>query len=62
MAPSWMCRVLFDPCDVASRQHQDREGEEGARQAARDDQDGDQRGGDRRRDGEGKEVLPAADV
>lgn len=44
------------------RQDQDREGKEGARQAARDDSDGNQRGGNRRGDGEGKTVLPAADV
>lgn len=44
------------------RQHQDREGEEGAREAARDDPDGNQRGRNRWGDGEGEEVLPAADV
>lgn len=54
--------LLCDPCDVTSCQHQDREGEEGACAAARDDQDGDQRGGNCWRDGERKEILPAADV
>lgn len=43
-------------------QHQDREGEEGAREAARDDPDRNQWGRNRRGDGEGEEVLPAADV
>lgn len=33
----WVCCVLFDPCDVISCQHQDREGEEGACKAAWDD-------------------------
>ncbi len=47
MVLSWMFCVLFDPCDVTSCQHQDREGEEGAREAARDDQDRNQRGGNR---------------
>lgn len=54
--------VVFDPCDVISCQNQDREGEEGARKAARNDQDGNQWGGDRWGDGEGKEILPATDV
>lgn len=54
--------VFFNPYDVVSRQHQDREGEEGAREAAWDDKDGNQWGGNRWRDGEGEEVLPAADV
>lgn len=44
------------------RQHQNREGEEGARAAARDDPDGNLWGRNRRRDGEGEKVLPAADV
>lgn len=43
-------------------QHQNREGEEGACSTARDDQDGNQRGGNRRGDGEGEEILPATDV
>lgn len=43
-------------------QHQDREGEEGTRTTARDDQDGNQWGGNRRGDGEGEEILPAPDV
>lgn len=54
--------VFFNPSDVVSRQHQDREGEEGACEAAWDDKDGNQWGGNRWRDGEGEEVLPAADV
>lgn len=54
--------VFFNPYDVVSRQHQDREGKEGARKAAWDDKDGNQWGGNRWRDGEGEEVLPAADV
>lgn len=47
MLLSWLRCVRFDPCDVISCQNQDREGEEGAREAARDDQDGNQWGGNR---------------
>lgn len=47
---------------VVSYQDQDREGKEGARSAARDDPDRNQRGGNSRGDGEGEKVLPAADV
>lgn len=43
---TWMFSALFDTCDTLW-QHQDREGEEGACKAARDDQDGDQRGRNR---------------
>lgn len=43
-------------------QHQDRKGEEGTRTTARNDQDGNQWGGNRRGDGEGEEILPAPDV
>lgn len=49
-------------CGALIRQDQDREGEEGAREAARHDSDGNQRGRNRWRDGEGKKILPAADV
>lgn len=52
----WTQSVWYD------LQHQDREGEERACTTARDDQDGNQRGGNRRGDGEGEEILPAADV
>lgn len=47
---------------VSSCQDQNREGEEGARSAARDDPDGDQRRGNSRGDGEGEALLPAANV
>lgn len=54
---SWCAQIL-----QYHWQHQDWEGEEGARTTARDDQDGNQWGGNRRGDGEGEEVLPAPDV
>lgn len=39
---SWICVACpLTPCDVICWQHQDREGEEGACEAAWDDQDGD---------------------
>lgn len=56
---SWVCGELSVWYHL---QHQDREGEERARTAARHDQDGDQRGRNRRGDGEGEEILPAPDV
>lgn len=59
-----VCSVVyrFRKVTLCSLQHQDREGEKGARPAARDDPDGDQRGRDSRGDGEGETLLSASDV